>query len=181
MEFGAIGKDVRISPLAHFAHPEFVWMGDHIAIDPFVVVTTRLDIASYIHIAPHVSIIGSMESALHMEDCTFIAAGSRIVCGSDDYADGSLVGPTIPRQFRHVKTSGIAMARFSGLGTNVVVHPGITIHEGAVVGSCSLVTHDLDPWGIYVGIPAKKIGERNKNKALRYYEELMKCASLSQA
>ena len=34
------------------------------------------------------------------------------------------------------------------------------IGEGAFVGAQALVTHDLEPWGVYVGSPARKIGER---------------------
>ena len=47
------------------------------------------------------------------------------------------------------------------LGSRVIVLPGVTIGEGAVVASGAIVTKDLVPFGIYAGIPAKKIGERN--------------------
>ena len=40
--------------------------------------------------------------------------------------------------------------------------PGVTIGEGALVGSNAFVNKDLEPWGIYVGSPVKKIGEREK-------------------
>ena len=32
--------------------------------------------------------------------------------------------------------------------------------EGAVIGAGSFVNKDCEPWGIYVGSPARKIGER---------------------
>ena len=40
--------------------------------------------------------------------------------------------------------------------------PGVTIGEGAVVGSNAFVNKDLEPWGIYVGTPVHKVGERRK-------------------
>lgn len=49
------------------------------------------------------------------------------------------------------------------LGPRVIVLPGCTIGEGAVVGAGSVVTKDIEPFSINAGIPAKKIGERNKN------------------
>src|SRR3990167_2636223 len=98
------GEDVRISPLAYIAHDALVELGSHVAIDPFVVITTALKTGNYVHIAPHVTIIGGRKSGLVMEDFCFIAAGCRLVCGSDDYTNGSLIGPTIPRQYRSVKT-----------------------------------------------------------------------------
>jgi len=49
------------------------------------------------------------------------------------------------------------------LGPRVIVLPGCTIGEGAVVGAGSVVAKDVEPFSINAGIPAKKIGERNKN------------------
>jgi len=49
------------------------------------------------------------------------------------------------------------------LGPRVIVLPGCTIGEGAVVGAGSVVTRDIEPFSINAGIPAKKIGERNRD------------------
>ncbi|MCL2589554.1 MAG: acyltransferase [Betaproteobacteria bacterium] len=49
------------------------------------------------------------------------------------------------------------------LGPRVIVLPGCTIGEGAVVGAGSVVTKDIEPFSINAGIPARKIGERNRN------------------
>ena len=48
------------------------------------------------------------------------------------------------------------------IGSDSTILPGIHIGEGAVLGSRACATKDLDPYGIYVGIPAKKHGERNQ-------------------
>ena len=37
---------------------------------------------------------------------------------------------------------------------------GVTIHEGAVIGANSVVTHDIPPYAIAVGVPAKVIKYR---------------------
>ena len=44
--------------------------------------------------------------------------------------------------------------------------PGVHVGEGAVLASRACATKDLEPYGIYAGIPAKKIGERTHD--LRY-------------
>jgi acetyltransferase-like isoleucine patch superfamily enzyme len=41
------------------------------------------------------------------------------------------------------------------LGNNVCVLPNVTIGDGAVVGANSVVTHDIPPYAIVAGIPAK--------------------------
>ena len=52
------------------------------------------------------------------------------------------------------------------ISCKVVILPGVTIGEGAVVAAGSVVTKDLEPFSINAGIPAKKIGSRNQD--LRY-------------
>ncbi len=61
-----------------------------------------------------------------------------------------------------VKVSIVKIGRDGFIGTNAVVHPGVTIGEGAIIGSNSLVTKDVDPWTINVGSPTKVIGKRPK-------------------
>ena len=169
-----IGIDVRISPHASIVHPELVVIGNHVAIDAFVVITTALELGNYIHIASHCSITGGSNSKLVMKDFSGFATGCRIACASDDYKGEGLINPTIPIKYRSVVYTTVTIEKYATLGTNVVVHPGVTIGEGTVVGSCSLVTKDLEPWSIYVGIPAKRVGERRKDKILRYAELLMR-------
>ncbi len=40
------------------------------------------------------------------------------------------------------------------------VGPGVTVGEGAVLALGSVATHDLEPWTIYTGIPAKPVRKR---------------------
>jgi galactoside O-acetyltransferase len=40
--------------------------------------------------------------------------------------------------------------------------PNLVLKEGTAIGAMSLVTQSTEDWGIYVGIPAKKIKEREK-------------------
>ena len=40
------------------------------------------------------------------------------------------------------------------------VAPGVNMGEGSVLGLGSVATRDLEPWGVYAGVPAVKIKER---------------------
>ena len=46
---------------------------------------------------------------------------------------------------------------------DTTILPGVTSGEGCVIASGAVVTTDCEPYGIYAGIPAKRIGERTKN------------------
>lgn len=41
--------------------------------------------------------------------------------------------------------------------------PGVTIDEGCSIGAMSLIIKSTQPWGIYLGIPAKKIKDRKQD------------------
>ena len=63
------------------------------------------------------------------------------------------------------------------LGAGVVVKQGVKISNGAVIGANSVVTHDIPPYAIAVGVPARVIRYRfdedviNALDSSRWYEE----------
>lgn len=52
---------------------------------------------------------------------------------------------------------------YAWVSTNAMIMPGVTIGEGAVVAAGAVVTRNVEPYAIVGGVPAKKIGERNKD------------------
>lgn len=46
------------------------------------------------------------------------------------------------------------------IGESVKIMCGVTIGDGAVIGSGAIITHDIEPYSINVGVPAKTIGYR---------------------
>ncbi len=168
-----VGTDVRISPQAVIIRPEFFDTGDHVVIDPYVVITTAVTLGSYVHLGPHCSVTGQWDDRLVMEDFSCLGAGSRIICSADDYWGEGLAGEAVPFQYRCVRISTVALGRFAMLGANVTVFPGVTIGEGVAVVAASMVDADLEPWGIYAGNPLQQIGTRQKEKLLAYAEVLL--------
>lgn len=46
------------------------------------------------------------------------------------------------------------------IGSDVKILEGLSIGDGAIIAAGAVVVKDLDPYTIYGGVPAKKIGER---------------------
>lgn len=46
------------------------------------------------------------------------------------------------------------------IGNNVSILEGVTIGDGAVVAAGAVVTEDLKPYGVYGGVPARKLKDR---------------------
>jgi galactoside O-acetyltransferase len=167
------GEDVFISASVEIRRPHLVSVGSHVAIDSGVYLTTAAEIGDYIHLSPYLTIIGGAQSTLIVEDFATVAAGSRLICGSDRFMGDGFTSVTVPEEFRDTVDFGtIRISRFAGIGTNVVIMPNVTIGEGSVVGACALVTEDTEPWTVYVGIPARPIKLRPREKMLEYAKRL---------
>jgi acetyltransferase-like isoleucine patch superfamily enzyme len=169
----SIGEDTFISSNVEIRRPHLVTVGKHTAIDTGFYLTTQAEIGDYIHIAPYITCIGGEKGKLIMEDFTTIAAGTRLICSSDHHLGEGLIGPTIPDEYRDNVTYGnITLKRFASIGTNCVVMPGVTMAEGSVLGACSFLTKNTEPWTIYVGVPAKPVKIRPKEKMIEYAKKL---------
>ena len=51
-------------------------------------------------------------------------------------------------------------------------HAGVTIGNGAVVGSGAVVTHDVPPYTVVAGVPAKKIRMRFSDDIIAALERI---------
>ncbi len=58
---------------------------------------------------------------------------------------------------------GVILEEYSWISSGTTVLPGVTVGKGAVLASGAIATKNLEPYGVYAGIPAKKISERNHN------------------
>jgi len=162
----SVGQDVFISASVEIRRPQLISLGNHIAIDTGFYCTVAASLGDYIHIGPYVTIIGGAKGQLAMRGFNTIGTGCRLLCASDAFLGDGLVGIAPPEHRDKVIYAPIVFERFASLGTNTVIHPGVTLAEGCVVGSCSLVTKDTAPWTIYYGCPAKPIRPRTKEKMI---------------
>ena len=173
-KFLKIGTDVFIHSTSIIKNPNLVKIGNHVAIDNGATLSTKMNIGDYVHIAPYVCGIGGDKSLIELNDFSFVAAGTKLVAGSEDYTGEGLVGPTIPSKYRKIVYSTITFEKFSGCGVNCSIMPGVKLAEGSILGANSLLTKNTDPWTIYIGTPAKPVKIRDKNIILKYAEEIKK-------
>ncbi len=68
---------------------------------------------------------------------------------------------------RPLVTGPITIEDHAWVAAECFVHPDVVIHEGAVVGARSVVTHDLPAWSVCVGNPCRKIKDRVLNEHRR--------------
>ena len=165
-----VGEDVWINKNVSIRRPELVDIGSHVSIDEYFVSTTAMQLGSYIHISPHVTVTGGKNGLFTMGDFSNLSVGCRIICVSDKFkGEGIVFVPGVPPEMLDETISEpVVMEDFVNTGTNVTILPGVTIPEGAVIGACSLVkkSDKLKPWTIYAGNPLKEICPRKKETIL---------------
>lgn len=60
----------------------------------------------------------------------------------------------------------VVISDYAWICSDSSILPKVTVNKGAVLGSKALATKTLEEYGVYVGIPAQKIADRNRD--LRY-------------
>tara|TARA_B110000503_G_C7164453_1_gene421220 strand:- start:3602 stop:4132 length:531 start_codon:yes stop_codon:yes gene_type:complete len=171
IKYKETGIDLFVAENAIIKQPQLVEFGNHVAIDIGVYLSTQAKIGNYVHIAPYVCVIGGEKAKLIMGDFSGIAAGSKIICGSDDFTKG-MMNPQVPLKYKKTKFTTVTIEDYACVGVNCVIMPGITISEGSVIGAGSVVTKDTEPWMIYVGSPARAVKSRNKESIIQGGKEL---------
>ncbi len=161
--FAGLGGGVRISRNASIHGASRIVIGDHSRIDDFCVLSAGaggITIGSHVHIAVHCALIGQGR----IELCDYAGLSSRVTIYSsnDDYSGAHRSNPTVPAEYTQVSHAPVTLGRHVIVGAGSVILPGVTLHEGCGVGSLSLVRADCEPFGMYFGAPARRIGERQR-------------------
>ena len=69
------------------------------------------------------------------------------------------------RRWSTYRTAPIEVGAGSWLGARALVLPGVTIGESCIVAAGAVVTKDLEPNGLYAGVPAKRIRDLSSSDA----------------
>lgn len=163
MGFARVGKDVRLSDKASYYNCKKISLGDHVRVDDFCVLSAGeggITFGQHIHIAVYSALIGAGQISL--ADFCNISARVAIYSSNDDYSGSVMTNPTVPPEFTGVRSADVNIGRHVIIGAGSVVLPGVTMHEGAAIGALSLVKRDCQPFVVYAGVPAKRIGERQR-------------------
>ncbi len=160
---------IKIFDTAKIVGIEKIKFGNHIIIDDFVMLYAKkqIIIGNFVHIGCFSYICSDVE----LMDYSTLSSGVKIFSTSDDYTNFGFGNSTIDDEFRNLKSQKVTLEKFSIIGANTVILPGVTIGEGAAVGANSVVTRNLEPWGVYIG--NRRIKDRNQAGILENYDKFL--------
>ena len=175
MGFKSLGKHVKISTKTSIYDCAKITIGDYSRIDDFCVVSGNITIGRHVHITPMCLLAGG-EPGLEIGDFCACAYGVKVFTQSDDYSGQTMTNSTVPKKYKNEAMAAVRIGRHTILGAGATVMPGVTLGEGTSVGAMALLLASTEPWGIYAGVPARRIKERSR-ELLKLEAQFMKEAS----
>ena len=160
--FAYIGESVQVSRRAAIYSPDKIRLGNHVRIDDFVFLSggVGIEIGNYVHVAVQAALYGS--HGIHIGSYVNLSGRVSIYSTSDDYSGEYMRGPLVPQCYIHDSGAPVEICNHAIIGAGTVVLPGVTIGEGSSIGALSLVKESTEPFGIYAGVPARKIKEGSR-------------------
>ena len=151
-----LDRDVRLRNLGSRSK---IWIGDKVFCDRGVDIKThqsgKIEIGEGTYIGPYTCLSGD---SIKIGKYCLIASHSGIYANNHIFAD-----PTRYIQEQGASYQGIVIEDDCWLGSGVKVVDGVTIGKGSVIGAGAVVTKNIPPYSIAVGVPAKVIGRRDSN------------------
>jgi serine acetyltransferase len=114
-----------------------------------------LEIGEDTSLGPYVCVSGP--GAIKIGRDCMIAAHCSIYANNHIFADRE-----IPIRLQGVTCEGIEIGHDCWIGSGARILDGVTIGKGSVIGAGAVVTRDIPPYSIAVGVPAKVIGTRGQ-------------------
>lgn len=166
-ELAARFPGVKFHEYGVLLNPDSAKIGYGSRIDSFVKLEggVTLIIGEYVHVASfvHLNVGGG---GLIIGDHCFFASGSKVVTGGNKDSGKSMSAVSAEELQAIDRSKTTVFERYSGLLTNAVVLPGITLYEGAVAAAGSVVTCDIPEWEIWGGVPARFMRRRRVGEAV---------------
>ncbi|MBP5971303.1 acyltransferase [Brasilonema sp. CT11] len=158
-------KGARIDARGH--ENNRIYLNDKVAIERNVSIgcleDSYIEIDQETFIGPGVCIAGPGDIKIGKR--CLIAANAGIYANNHNFAD-----PNEPIKYQGITRKGIVIEDDCWLGHGVVVLDGVTIGEGSVIGAGAVVTKDIPPFSVAVGVPAKVIKSRTRKQLVKITE-----------
>lgn len=152
-----IGKNTKISALSVLRNDEnTIKIGDRCKIERGAILKCyggNIELGNDVSINEYSIIYG--QGNVKIGNSVLIAAHVSIISENHCFQSRSEL---IRRQ--GVSQKGILIGDDVWLGIRSIILDGVHVADGSVIGAGAIVTKDTEPYGIYVGSPARKIGER---------------------
>lgn len=167
-----IGDNVLISHKVSIYGAEKINIGDNVRVDDFCILSGKITIGNYVHIAAYTALYGG-DKGINIHNFANISSRVSIYSINDDYSGDTMTNPMIPDKFKNIQSEKVVIEKHVIIGSGCVVLPGVILKEGSAFGAMTFINRSSESWSINIGIPFKKIKDRSK-KLLKLEKEFRK-------
>lgn len=152
-----MGDGCRVERAVLAIHPETFQIGRGVFIGAQTMIQGRFDgtcvIGDHVWIGPQ-----SYFDARHLviEEYVGWGPGAKVL-GSTHTG----LPTDVPIISTALTIAPVRIGAWADIGVNAVILPGVTVGRGAIVGAGAVVTHDVPPYAIVAGAPAKLLRYRD--------------------
>lgn len=154
---------VSIHPTASLCRREMIELGQRVQVGEHAIIRAHdqpVRIGAFSQVGPFVVILGGVGVMIGAN--VMIAPHVVIAAGNHDY-----IQTEKPMRFAGNLSKGpIVIEDNVWIGANVTITDGVRIGRDAVIGANSVVTHDVEPFDVVGGVPARVLFNR-KNQLRR--------------
>lgn len=144
--YGRLDRTCFISPFASIRNHDHIFLGPHSDINRNSVVWASLVAGKNFQLNPGSCIYGNVV----IGDNVMIAPNVMLAGGNHGTKRNG-----IPMRFQDDISEGIVIGSDVWIAANAVILDGVNIGDGAIVAAGSVVTHDVEPYAVVMGNPAR--------------------------
>lgn len=150
-KFGYIADDVTLIPPLRISNPENVFLYGDNGLRNANIMTTN---AKFI-----------------MKSHSGAAEGLRVTTGNHAMILGRFYRTITEAEKPKGLDKDVVVESDVWIGRNVTILSGVTIGRGCTIGACSLISKDIPPYCVAVGVPAKPVKFKWTIDEILYHEE----------
>lgn len=154
LHIGHFGTDSNLGRDWIIPNPQFIYIGNHVHIQDHC---RLMSDSAKIVIKDHAILAG--EVAVHAGDHRFDIPGRWI--------DSMTLADKRPSD-----AGGVVIEEDTWIGGRAIILQGVTIGRGAIVGGGAIITKDVAPYSIVVGVN-KVVGSRFTKEEIKIHEETL--------
>lgn len=135
----------------------YFFLGEKSMISHFAYINTQkstISVGKGVSIHAHCCLYGY--GGIEIGNDVRIAAHTAIFSGDHNFAN-----PNKRITEQGITAKKVIIGNDVWIGAGVKILPGTIIPDGCVIGASSVVKGELEPYGVYAGIPVRKIKSRN--------------------
>jgi acetyltransferase-like isoleucine patch superfamily enzyme len=156
-QFEKAGKDITVNKnCTFFGHIE---VGNHVKIGQgayFVSSRAKLIIGNNVLFGPNVTI--------YTGDHPIHVVGKHLIDVTD--TDKDRIGGEFDKD--------VFIEEGCWIGTRAIILKGVTVGQGSIIGAGAVVTKDVPPYSVYIGVPQQRVFPRFTSAEIEKHEHILR-------